>query len=234
MPRSASWQRPCRRACRASQRARPRSRAPRCAARAARSKTRLQGAFAQRHLYAGRREEAIKAAEKGIRLSPSDPRLFIWLQALAGAHYQMRHYEDAVRAGRGSWSLNRNWPHGLRYVVAGLARCRCANEVRSPTRWGVGTPDVGSSQEEARDQHLPFGARQVGRRRFGVESGDHCRGLGRLRQGGKVAQIGTKQRSADRLPGAAPGYRRQRRNSSLLIRRWRKVDSNPRSRSRSC
>jgi hypothetical protein len=42
------------------------------------------------------------------------------------------------------------------------------------------------------------------RRRFGLESGDHCRGLGRLRQGGKVAQIGTRQRSADRLPGATP------------------------------
>jgi adenylate cyclase len=76
----------------------------------------------QMYLYAGRREETIDLAEKGIRLSPSDPRLFIWLPALAGAHYQMKHYEAAVEAGRRSWSLNRNWPHGLRYVVAGLAQ----------------------------------------------------------------------------------------------------------------
>jgi len=76
----------------------------------------------QMYLYAGRREEAIDRAEKGIRLSPSDPRMFMWLPALAGAHYQMRHYEEAVEAGRRSWSLNRNWPHGLRYVVAGLAQ----------------------------------------------------------------------------------------------------------------
>jgi adenylate cyclase len=76
----------------------------------------------QMYLYAGRREEAIEQAEKGIRLSPSDPRLFIWLPALAGAQYQMRHYAEAVEAGRRSWSLNRNWPHGLRYVVAGLAQ----------------------------------------------------------------------------------------------------------------
>jgi tetratricopeptide (TPR) repeat protein len=76
----------------------------------------------QMYLYAGRREEAIERAEKGIRLSPSDPRLFIWLVALAGAHYQMRHYAKAVEAGRRSWSLNRNWPHGLRYVVAGFAQ----------------------------------------------------------------------------------------------------------------
>jgi len=76
----------------------------------------------QMYLYAGQREEAIERVEKGIRLSPSDPRLFIWLPALAGAHYQMRHYEKAIGAGRRSWSLNRNWPHGLRYVVAGLAQ----------------------------------------------------------------------------------------------------------------
>jgi adenylate cyclase len=76
----------------------------------------------QMYLYAGRREEAIELAEKGMRLSPSDPRLFIWLPALAGAQYQMRHYLEAVEAGRRSWSLNRNWPHGLRYVVAGLAQ----------------------------------------------------------------------------------------------------------------
>jgi adenylate cyclase len=76
----------------------------------------------QMYLYAGRREETIELAEKGIRLSPSDPRLFIWLPALAGAHYQMQHYAEAVEAGRRSWSLNRNWPHGLRYVVAGLAQ----------------------------------------------------------------------------------------------------------------
>ena len=76
----------------------------------------------QMYLYAGRRDEAIERAEKGIGLSPSDPRMFIWLPALAGAHYQLRHYKEAVEIGRRSWSLNRNWPTGLRYVVAGLAQ----------------------------------------------------------------------------------------------------------------
>jgi adenylate cyclase len=73
-------------------------------------------------LYAGRPEEAIEQAETGIRLSPTDPRLFIWLPALAGAHYLLRHYPEAIEAGRRSWSLNRNWPHGLRYVVASLGQ----------------------------------------------------------------------------------------------------------------
>jgi len=46
----------------------------------------------------------------------------MWLPTLAGAHYQLRQYGEAVEFGRRSWSLNRNWPHGLRYVVAGLAQ----------------------------------------------------------------------------------------------------------------
>src|SRR5215472_16431431 len=76
----------------------------------------------QMYLFASRPEETIDRAEGGIRLSPSDPRLYIWLVPLAGAHYQMRRYAEAVEVGRRSWTLNRNWPHGLRYVVAGLAQ----------------------------------------------------------------------------------------------------------------
>jgi tetratricopeptide (TPR) repeat protein len=81
-------------------------------------------------LYTGRPEEAIAQAEQGIRLSPSDPRLFIWLPALAGAHYQLRHYADAIEAGRRSWSLNRNWPFGLRYIVASLGQLGRIEEAR--------------------------------------------------------------------------------------------------------
>jgi TolB-like protein/Flp pilus assembly protein TadD len=76
----------------------------------------------QMHLYGGHPEAAIALAEKGIRLSPKDPRLFIWLAALAGAHYRLGYYAEAIEAGRRAWMLNRNWPAGLRYVVAGLAQ----------------------------------------------------------------------------------------------------------------
>jgi adenylate cyclase len=76
----------------------------------------------QMYLYSGRPEQTISLAEKGIRLSPADPRLFIWLPALAGAHYQLSRYEEAVEIGRRAWALNRNWPAGLRYVVAGLGQ----------------------------------------------------------------------------------------------------------------
>jgi adenylate cyclase len=72
--------------------------------------------------YTGHPEETIPLVEKGIRLSPSDPRLFMWLPALACAHYQLRQYEQAVVVGRRSWTLNRNWPLGLTHAVAALAQ----------------------------------------------------------------------------------------------------------------
>ena len=85
----------------------------------------------QMYLYSGRLEEAIEQAQKGIRLSPTDPRLFMWLPALAAAHYQMRNYAEAVETGRRSWSLKRNWPHGLRYLVAGLAQLGRSEEAEA-------------------------------------------------------------------------------------------------------
>jgi tetratricopeptide (TPR) repeat protein len=85
----------------------------------------------QMYLYRGRPQETIMLAEKGIRLSPSDPRLFIWLPALAGAHYQLQHYPEAIEMGRRSWTLNRNWPAGLTYVVAGLAQLARLEEARA-------------------------------------------------------------------------------------------------------
>ncbi len=86
----------------------------------------------QMYLYRGKPEETITLAEKGIRLSPSDPRMFIWLPALAGAHYQLHHYEEAVEIGRRAWALNRNWPAGLRYVVAGLSQLDRIDEAQTP------------------------------------------------------------------------------------------------------
>ena len=98
----------------------------------------LNPSFAAAHVLLGQmystpagRKRRSTLAEKGIRLSPSDPRLFIWLPALAGAHYQLRHYAEAVEAGRRSWTLNRNWPDGLTYVVAGLAQLGRIDEARA-------------------------------------------------------------------------------------------------------
>ena len=85
----------------------------------------------QMRLYRGDAEQAVALAEQGIRLSPKDSRLFIWLPALAGAHYQLKRYEKAIDAGWRSWMLNRNWPAGLRYVVAGLAQLGRVEEAKA-------------------------------------------------------------------------------------------------------
>ena len=50
----------------------------------------------------GQSEEAVASVERGIRLSPSDPRLFIWLSGLAAAHYQLANYSQAIEIGRRS------------------------------------------------------------------------------------------------------------------------------------
>jgi adenylate cyclase len=81
--------------------------------------------------YAGRTEETIPLVEKAISLSPSDPRLYIWLPALAAAYYQQGRYDGAVEAGRRSWTLNRHWATGLTYVVAGLGQLGRTDEARA-------------------------------------------------------------------------------------------------------
>ena len=76
----------------------------------------------QTFTYQGQPEEAIPLVQKGIRFSPTDPRLALSLGVLAQAHYRARQYEEAVEIGRRSWTLNRKWPVGLRYMVAGLGQ----------------------------------------------------------------------------------------------------------------
>jgi TolB-like protein/Flp pilus assembly protein TadD len=88
----------------------------------------------QMHLYRGDVSEAIKMAERGIRLGPRDPRLFIWLPALSGAYYQLGRYVQAIEPGLRSWDLNRNWPAGLRYATAALAQLDRIAEAESAVR----------------------------------------------------------------------------------------------------
>jgi adenylate cyclase len=82
--------------------------------------------------YQGQPEEAIPLVQKGIRFSPSDPRLSLSLGVLAQAYYQAGTYEEAVETGRRSWTLNRNWPVGLRYAVPALAQLGRIEEAQAP------------------------------------------------------------------------------------------------------
>ncbi len=81
--------------------------------------------------FQGQSDEGVASVERGIRLSPTDPRLFIWLSGLAAAHYQLRHYSEAVEIGRRSWTLNRNYITGLTYIVSGLAQVGKMDEARA-------------------------------------------------------------------------------------------------------
>jgi tetratricopeptide (TPR) repeat protein len=72
--------------------------------------------------FRGQPEAGLTSIEKPLRLSPRDPRLLIWLAGLAAAHYQLRHYSEAIEIGRRSWTLNRNYFTGLAHVVASLAQ----------------------------------------------------------------------------------------------------------------
>jgi TolB-like protein/class 3 adenylate cyclase/lipopolysaccharide biosynthesis regulator YciM len=121
--------------------------------------------------FRGQSEEAVASVEKGIRLSPNDPRLFIWLPALAAAHYQLRHYYQAVATGRRSWTLNRHYTLGLTYVVAGLAQLGQIEEARAaltdlkeldPNLAAVRTTLQRLYQNQAGIDHLLDGLRKAG------------------------------------------------------------------------
>jgi len=120
--------------------------------------------------FQGRSEEGVASVETGIRLSPSDPRLFIWLSGLAAAHYQLRHYSQAVEIGRRSWALNRHYITGLTYVVAGLAQLGKVVEAhaaladlkeRDPKLTALRTT-VRLYQNQASIDHLLDGLRKAG------------------------------------------------------------------------
>jgi adenylate cyclase len=121
--------------------------------------------------FRGQSEEAIASVEKGIRLSPSDPRLFIWLTGLAAAHYQLRHYTQAVEIGRRSWTLNRSYITGITYIVAGLAQLGRIEEAKAalsdlkkldPNLAAVRTTMQRLYQNQAGIDHLLDGLRKAG------------------------------------------------------------------------
>jgi hypothetical protein len=88
------------------------------------------------------------------------------LPALAGAHYQLRHYEEAVGIGRRAWALSRNWPAGLRYVVAGLGQLGRIEEAQ-----------VALAEMKTLDTDLAFVESNLTRLYINREGVDHFDGL---------------------------------------------------------
>jgi adenylate cyclase len=70
----------------------------------------------------GRPAEAVREAELALRLSPRDPRTFIWLSGLSVSRYLLGDYEEAAAAARRSLALRPNWAPIHHPLAASLAR----------------------------------------------------------------------------------------------------------------
>lgn len=71
--------------------------------------------------YIGRADEAIKRAQRAMRLSPQDPRMFRFEHFLSIAYYAAGDLENAARRGLYSVELRPDFTSNLRVTVAALA-----------------------------------------------------------------------------------------------------------------
>jgi len=67
--------------------------------------------------YVGRGEDAVKHAEKGLRLSPCDSDLFHYYGCMALAHYASGNFEETIKWSRMSESENGAYTANLRYMI---------------------------------------------------------------------------------------------------------------------
>jgi adenylate cyclase len=65
-----------------------------------------------------RPDEAIRVLEKGIRLSPRDPFVFLFHHQISVAHMMAGRYEEALRAAERSVALRADQPHAYRVLAA--------------------------------------------------------------------------------------------------------------------
>ena len=71
--------------------------------------------------YVGRGEEAVRHAERAMRLSPFDQNLFVNYTFLGLAHYTSGAYDEAVKWGRMALSERPMYTANLRILAASLA-----------------------------------------------------------------------------------------------------------------
>jgi adenylate cyclase len=72
--------------------------------------------------YTGRPAEALWSIERALRLSPHDPRLGLWIPAMAQAYYFLERYEDAVAASQRALSLIPGNVIATRFLAASLGQ----------------------------------------------------------------------------------------------------------------
>lgn len=72
--------------------------------------------------YLNRPERAYASVSLALRLSPNDPRQFIWMPALAASHYLAGQYEQALDAARRGLAMKPDYLVAARYLVAALGQ----------------------------------------------------------------------------------------------------------------
>jgi len=80
--------------------------------------------------YVNQPEKATQSVLTALRLSPNDPRQFIWMVALAGSYYLAGRYEEAIEAGRRGNALKPDFVAPLMYVIASLGQLDRAEEAK--------------------------------------------------------------------------------------------------------
>jgi adenylate cyclase len=83
--------------------------------------------------YVGRTEQAVRHAERGLRLSPFDQSLFYYYMFLGLAHYASGNYGEAIKWGRMSQSENAFYTANLRILTASFAALDRMGEIGAVT-----------------------------------------------------------------------------------------------------
>lgn len=78
--------------------------------------------------FMNRPDQALAEIELALRLSPHDPRRFIWLPAQTIAHYLSGRYRDALMSAQETLRLKPEFPVPLRHLLATLGRLGRAQE----------------------------------------------------------------------------------------------------------
>jgi adenylate cyclase len=72
--------------------------------------------------FLDRPDDALPEIELALRLSPHEPRRFLWLPALAISHYLAGRYRDALAACQEALAAKPEYPVAIRYLTATLGQ----------------------------------------------------------------------------------------------------------------
>ncbi|MBV9553882.1 MAG: hypothetical protein JO032_13955, partial [Alphaproteobacteria bacterium] len=78
--------------------------------------------FGAANFLAGRFDESIEAMERSVRMGPSDPWLFLYLNGVSFCRYMRRDYEGCIEAARLSLERFEQYPSGPLILAMALAQ----------------------------------------------------------------------------------------------------------------